>query len=133
MITFSDEEFNDLIARCIDELPEQYVSKLANVLIAFENEPTAEQRVKLKLRGNETLFGLFEGVPMTGQAAASSMFNPNNAVLPSKITVFKNPALRFAPDAEALKAQIKHTLWHEIAHYFGLDHDRIHEIERNWQ
>lgn len=133
MTDITDEQFNDLIAACIDELPEQYTSRLSNLLITFEDEPTAEQRVQLKLRGNETLFGLFEGIPNTSQAAAGSMFNPNNAVLPGKITIFKNPALRYASDMDGLKTQVKHTLWHEVAHYFGLDHDRIHEIERNWQ
>lgn len=133
MNEITDQEFNDIIAECLDELPSQYTSKLNNLLITFEDEPTPEQRTELKLRGNETLFGLFQGVPITGQASASSLFNPSNAVLPSKITIFKLPALRFAQDMSVLKAQIKHTLWHEIAHYFGLNHDRIHEIEANWE
>jgi predicted Zn-dependent protease with MMP-like domain len=50
--------------------------------------------------------------------------------LPDKITIFKNPVLRAVGTMEALKREVKHTLWHEIAHYYGLDHDRIHELEQ---
>src|SRR5690606_29503089 len=109
------------------ELPEEYTSRLNNVLITYEDQPSAEQRVKLQLRGNESLFGLYEGIPLTKRGGGYNM------VLPDKITIFKLPMLYASHDEESLKAQVKHTLWHEIAHYFGLDHDRIHEIERNWQ
>lgn len=123
----SDEQFNDFIASSIDELPEKYTSRLNNVLITYEDEPSEEQRHRLSLRCNETLFGLYEGVPLTARG------NSYNMVLPDKITIFKNPMVRAVPDLIALKGQVKHTLWHEIAHYFGLNHDRIHEIEARWQ
>ncbi len=127
MTEFSDEDFNRLMAESLDELPQEFVSRLDNVLITFEDNPTMEQRAKLKLRGNHTLLGLYEGVPLTKRN------NSYNMVLPDKITLFKQPILQFASSEENLKRQIKHTLWHEIAHYFGLDHDRIHEIEANWK
>lgn len=127
MITLSDEEFNRLIAETLDELPGEYTGRLENVLITYEDEPSPEQRERLKLRGGETLYGLYEGVPLTRRG------NGYNMVLPDRITVFKLPLLRVSADMESLRAQVKHTLWHEIAHYFGLDHDRIHEIERNWR
>lgn len=127
MLHVDDKEFNDLIAQSMDELPDKYTSKLSNVLITYEDDPSTEQRQKLQLRCNETLFGLYEGIPMTARG------NGYNMVLPDKITIFKNPMLHASADIESLKAQVKHTLWHEIAHYFGLNHDRIHEIERKWQ
>lgn len=127
MIDITDQQFNDLIAESIDELPAKYTSKLDNVLITFENIPSEEQREKLHLRCGETLFGLYEGVPMTARG------NGYNMVLPDKITIFKQPMLHVVNDLAGLKSQVKHTLWHEIAHYFGLNHDRIHEIERNWK
>jgi predicted Zn-dependent protease with MMP-like domain len=126
MHSISDEEFSKLIANSIDELPAKYTSKLNNVLITYEDDPTTDQRNKLNLRCNQTLFGLYEGVPLTARGAGY------NLVLPDKITIFKNPMLHATFDEDSLKAQVKHTLWHEIAHYFGLNHDRIHEIERNW-
>lgn len=127
MLSVTDEQFNDFIAQSLDELPDEYTSRLNNVLITYEDVPSPEQRTKLKLRGNETLYGLYEGIPMTARG------NGYSGVIPDKITIFKLPMLHASPDMNALKAQVKHTLWHEIAHYFGLDHDRIHEIERNWQ
>lgn len=127
MTQITDDEFNDLIARSLDELPEEYTSKLNNVLITYEDDPSPAQRQKLQLRCNQTLFGLYEGIPLTARGAGYNM------VLPDKITIFKNPMLYATQDPAQLKAQVKHTLWHEIAHYFGLNHDRIHEIERNWK
>lgn len=123
----SDEVFSKLIAESIDELPEKYTSRLNNVLITYEDDPTPGQRQKLNLRCNETLFGLYEGIPLTARGAGY------NLVLPDKITIFKNPMLHIVTDEAGLKAQVKHTLWHEVAHYFGLNHNRIHEIERNWK
>ena len=127
MHNVSDTEFNQLIAESLDELPNEYTTRLDNVLITYENQPSPAQREKLHLRGNQTLFGLYEGVPLPARGNGYQM------VLPDRITLFKYPMLQVAHDSTSLKKQVKHTLWHEIAHYFGLDHDRIHEIERNWQ
>lgn len=127
MQAVDDEVFNDLIAESLDELPEKYTSRLNNVLITYEHDPSPAQREKLNLRCNETLFGLYEGIPLPARGSGYNM------VLPDKITIFKNPMLHATQDVTSLKAQVKHTLWHEIAHYFGLNHDRIHEIERNWK
>lgn len=125
--TVSDDQFNDLIAAALDELPEEYTSRLNNVLITYEDIPSEDQRRRLKLHNGQTLFGLYEGVPLTQRGSGY------NLVLPDRITIFKLPMLQVSEDLPALKAQVKHTLWHEIAHYFGLGHKRIHEIEANWQ
>lgn len=127
MLQISDQEFNDLIADALDELPAKYTSKLNNVLVTFEDQPSTEQRQKLNLRCNQTLFGLYEGIPMTARGAGYNM------VVPDRITIFKLPMLAVCADLPSLRIQVKHTLWHEIAHYFGLDHNRIHEIEHNWK
>jgi predicted Zn-dependent protease with MMP-like domain len=127
MLDVTDEQFDQIISQAMDELPEKYITGLKNVLITYEDEPTAEQRTKLQLNCHQTLFGLYEGIPLTKRGAGYNM------VLPDRITLFKNPLLHTAADIAAFKSQVKHTLWHEIAHYYGLDHDRIHEIERNWR
>lgn len=122
----TDEEFAKMIGEALDALPEKYTSRLENVLITYEDEPTKAQRQKLKLGCNQSLFGLYEGIPLTQRG------NGFSGQLPDKITLFKLPIFHFANGNEqTFKAQIKHTLWHEIAHYFGLDHDRIHELEDN--
>lgn len=120
----SDKEFENLIAEIMDELPEHYAQNMQNVAITYEDEPDAEQREKLKLRGSETLFGLYEGIPLPQRGAGYNM------VLPDKITLFKKPLLSATHSPESFKAQVKHTLWHELAHHFGLDHDKIYEAEK---
>lgn len=126
-MTISDEQFDQLISQAMDELPEEYMSRLNNVAITYEDDPSPEQRQELKLRCNQTLFGLYQGIPMTKRN------NSYNLVPPDRITLFKNPMLAVSHDLASLKAQVKHTLWHEVAHFFGLDHDRIHDIESKWR
>lgn len=119
----NDEEFDQLISEAMDELPEQYIAGLKNVLVTYADEPTEEQRINLRLHCNETLLGLYEGVPLTARG-------DGYANIPDRITLFKLPIQSHSHDEASLRAQIKHTLWHEIAHYYGLDHDRIHAVEQ---
>lgn len=119
-----DAQFESLIGQAMDELPQEYIQRLDNVAVTYADEPTPDQRQALQLRCDQTLFGLYEGIPLTRRTGNYSL------VLPDKITIFKRPMLYAALDMVALKANIKHTLWHEIAHYYGLDHDRIHVLER---
>jgi predicted Zn-dependent protease with MMP-like domain len=123
MLELSDEEFEKIIAEAMDSLPERFFAHAKNVAVVWANDPTPEQRIKQKLRPDQTLFGLYEGIPLTRRG------DNYNFVLPDKITIFKNPILYFSHDLSAVKKQVKHTLWHEIAHHYGLDHDRIHELE----
>ncbi len=123
MTELSDEQFEKMISEAIDTLPARYIEHLNNVAITYADEPTAEQRKKLKLRANESLYGLYEGIPLTERGGNYSM------VLPDKITIFKRPIVTFSPDLTSVKAQIKRTLWHEIAHFYGLNHNRIDELQ----
>lgn len=123
MVTVSDTEFEQILADAIDALPERFLQHAKNVAIVWAEDPSLEQRQKMKLRPYESLFGLYEGIPLTSRGDNYSM------VLPDKITIFKNPILHYAETLEAVKKQTIHTLWHEIAHHYGLDHDRIHELE----
>lgn len=127
MDTLSDEAFSAMISRAMDELPQEYIRGLDNVVVTYDDIPTEHQRTKMRLRRGEELYGLYEGIPRTQRGAGY------NLVLPDKITIFKYPMVRVMPDEQSLYRQVKHTLWHEIAHFYGLDHDRIHEIEARWQ
>lgn len=127
MHNVSDEHFAALISRAIDEMPERYTKHLDNIVITYDDVPNQHQVAKLRLRGDSLLLGLYEGIPLPKRGAGY------NLVLPDKITLFKHPLLAVSHDDEMFYRQIKHTLWHEIAHFYGLDHDKIHEIERNWR
>ena len=122
-MTITDEQFDKLISRAIDELPEQYIRNLDNVAITYAEEPTIEQLQKQGVREGQLLLGLYEGVPLTARGAGY------NLVLPDKITIFKQPILKLSSDENDFYRRIKHTLWHEIAHHYGLDHIHIDQLE----
>jgi predicted Zn-dependent protease with MMP-like domain len=119
----TDKEFEVLVNKAIDKIPKLYQDYLNNVAITIADEPTSAQRKKLKLRCDETLFGLYEGIPLTKRGAGYNM------VLPDKITIFKLPMVSASNNPHELAEQVRHTVWHEIAHYYGLNHDQIHKLE----
>lgn len=122
MTRVSDERFQELINQALEVLPGEHAKNIQNVAILYENEPTPTQREMLQLRGDQTLLGLYEGVPLSARQGMTRL-------LPDKITLFKRPLeSQASTEAELLEA-IRHTLWHEIAHYYGLDHGKIRELE----
>ena len=122
MVEVDDEEFQRLINQALEELPGEHVRNIKNVAILYEEVPTQQQRQVVHLQDNQTLLGLYEGTPLSRRQGMTR-------VLPDKITLFKRPLEYRATSLMDLKEQIKHTLWHEIAHYYGLDHDQIHNLE----
>lgn len=119
----SQEHFEDLVNRALDSLPKKYIERLNNVVIITEDNPSQEQRAKLHLHNGQTLFGLYEGIPLPQRGSGY------NLVLPDKITIFKEP-LEYSAHTEAQLAEaVRHTLWHEIAHFFGLQHDQIYRLD----
>jgi predicted Zn-dependent protease with MMP-like domain len=122
-VELSDERFDQLITRAMDELPQEYIRGLKNVAIVMADNPDEYQSAKLKLRHGHLLLGLYEGVPNTARTGLEA------GLLPDKITLFKYPILAVSRDEDSLFEQVKRTLWHEIAHYYGLDHDRIDQLE----
>lgn len=122
MIIVSRQEFEDLVNKAIAQLPETYLSKLKNVAIIVDDIPSLEQRQQLALRPNQTLFGLYEGVPL-------SQRNGTLKTLPDKITIFQKPLEYASDNIGDLFSRIGRTIWHEVAHYFGLDHDMIKNLE----
>jgi predicted Zn-dependent protease with MMP-like domain len=122
MINVSDEVFAAMVGIAIDRLHAKF-KDAKNVGVVIADEPTPEQRERLKLRGDQTLFGLYEGIPLTARN------NGYSGVLPDKITIFKLPICMSVLDEHGLQEQIHRTLWHELAHHFGLNHQQIHERE----
>jgi predicted Zn-dependent protease with MMP-like domain len=122
-VELSEQEFDKYLSEAIDKIPMPYRDHIENVAFILEDEPTFEQRQRLNLYPNETLFGLYEGVPLPARGGVLKL-------LPDKITIFKNPLVAASRTASQLRENIGHTVWHEVAHYFGLDHRRIHELDR---
>lgn len=121
MIT--DEQFEAMINRAMGELPQEYITNLDNVAITYTDAPTDVQLRKQGVRAGSLLLGLYEGIPQTQRGAGYTF------VLPDKITLFKLPLLQVSHDETSLFEQVKRTLWHEIAHHYGLGHDSIHRLE----
>jgi len=124
MYKTDDIGFEKIVSWAIDDLPKHYIDNLQNVAITIEDEPTTEQRYKQNLRPHQTLFGLYEGVPRTKRG------NGYNLVVPDCITIFKKPIEASSSSVLDLMKRVRNTVWHEIAHHYGLDHQRIHELEQ---
>jgi predicted Zn-dependent protease with MMP-like domain len=125
MYEVDDDTFEQLLAEAIDALPKIHTDNLRNVAILIDDFPTPYQMQKSELKPGNMLLGLYEGIPLTRRGAGY------NLVLPDKITLFRKPIMAVSQDQESLKQVIRNTIWHEIAHYYGLGHDKIHEIERH--
>lgn len=118
----SDEQFDALIDEALASLPGEHAARIENVAILHQDFPTPEQRRELALRDDQTLFGLYEGMPLPQRQG-------NTRILPDKITLFKYPLLQASRNLADFKEHIRHTLWHEIGHYYGLNHEQIRKLE----
>jgi len=116
------KEFEKLVNEAIKTIPKKFLEKLENIDIVIENTPTPYQLRKLKARKNSIIFGLYEGIPKTKRWHYAQ-------ALPDKITIFKEPIERIAQSEDEMKEIIKNTVWHEIAHHFGMSEKRIKEAE----
>lgn len=122
MVKVSDKQFKTIVADAIDGIPAPYIDKLQNVAFIIEDSPSPQQSKKLGLHCNDLLFGLYEGVPLPQRQGTTKL-------LPDKITLFKNPLQTVSHNINDLTEHVKHTIWHEVAHYYGLGHKRIHELD----
>lgn len=118
----TQEEFEKLVSEGIDAIDEKFLQKLKNVEIVIEDDPTPQQLEKLNARG-ALLFGLYEGIPQTKREQYGQ-------VLPDKITIFKNPIERVFQNPKDIKRAVKDTVWHEIAHHFGMSEHQVRQAER---
>ena len=112
-------EFEKMVESGIRAIPKRFLLKLDNVALVIEDEPTPTQVKKLHLRKGWTLFGLYEGVPQTARGANYG------SVLPDKITIFRKPIIQAARNPQQIQEIVKNTVWHEIAHHFGMNEDEV--------
>jgi predicted Zn-dependent protease with MMP-like domain len=116
-------EIRKQVARVLDKLPKQFRQHLSNIEIVVEDRPGKELLLAEGLDPRrDTLYGLYQGVPLPDR---SEFYPP---ILPDKITIFSEPLLRDFADPEELREQIRLTVLHEIAHYFGMDEDDIDKL-----
>ncbi|MBI2587912.1 metallopeptidase family protein [Candidatus Azambacteria bacterium] len=118
------KQFTELVREGIAAIPERFQKLMDNVAVVIEEEPTETQLKKMRVPKDRTLFGLYEGIPKTARGAGYTM------VLPDKITIFRKPILEVCRSEEEIREEVRKTVWHEIAHHFGLNHERISLRER---
>lgn len=124
--TFPADRFLALVNDAIDSLPERFREAMTNIAIVVEDDPTPAQLAEVEIEPPDTLYGLYEGIPLPER-----QWNHGN-VLPDKVTLFRNPILEDSLDDDDVIVGIGETLIHEIGHYFGLDEDEIMEIEEKY-
>lgn len=125
------EEFERLVVEEFPKaIPERFQRELHNVAITVEDEPSAELRVLEGLHEGETLLGHYHGIP----ASERGDFYGIGATLPDRITLFQKPIEEEAGESEhEVRRVIRETLWHEVAHFLGMDEleVRAREEERH--
>jgi predicted Zn-dependent protease with MMP-like domain len=119
----NNEEFELLVSRALAATPPKFLDKLNNVAVVIADEPTPAQRRSLKLRSGETLYGLYEGVPQTRRGLGYS------GVVPDKITIFRRPIESQARTVAEVEELVRQTVWHELAHHFGMDESSVRRAE----
>jgi len=115
------QRFEELVARAVEDLPEEFLDQLDNVDILVQERPNRAQLARVE-RGM-TLLGLYEGVPHTRRTRGY------NLALPDKIVIFQKPIEERCRSDREIAAQVQRVVKHEIAHHFGLDDDLLRRIE----
>ncbi|MBI2054281.1 MAG: metallopeptidase family protein [Candidatus Staskawiczbacteria bacterium] len=118
----TNKEFEKLVEEGIAAIPEKFLQKLKNVEICIEDNPAPWQLKSLKIKGS-LLFGLYEGIPQTERESYGQ-------VLPDKITIFKKEIETAAGSEEEIRKIVKDTIWHEIAHHFGMSETEVEKSEK---
>ena len=112
-------EFEKLVEKAIAELPEEFKSRIDNVVIAVEDEPTDEDYELTDTPDDEDLFGIYRG-PMSTEMTWDTL--PG---LPPQVVVFRGPILRNTDTSREAVREIRDTIIHELGHYFGLEDDEM--------
>ncbi|MGH9662105.1 MAG: metallopeptidase family protein [Bryobacteraceae bacterium] len=107
------DAFDRLVERAFAQIPVRFRRRMRNVVLVVEREPP-----------HPDLLGLYEGRPLTGRSVSDAF------TVPDRITIFQGPHERMARTPEQLRRLVEETVWHEIAHYFGMDERQVRRAER---
>jgi predicted Zn-dependent protease with MMP-like domain len=122
------ERFKRLVEEAVREIPQEFRDALRNIAIVVEDEPPDELLREMEIEFPDTLFGLYQGTPLTERSASYG-----NA-LPDKVSIYQGPIEDSCEDEEDIRECVAETVIHEIGHYFGMSEEQIEEIEENyWQ
>ena len=117
-------EFEELVVLALKRLPRFFKEKMKNMDVVVEDRASGDLLSEMGLRSPFELLGLYQGVPLDRRG-----FYYGN-VLPDKITLFQNPIESMCQTKDEIKEKVKEVVIHEVGHYFGLDDDRLRELER---
>ncbi len=117
--------FEQMVADALDAVPEPFRRYLDTVHVTTLPVPSLRQRRALRLRPRDVLYGLYEGVSVPERLAQGGGETPTP---PSLVTVFRRPLAHDFPNEEKLRAEIRRTVLHELAHHFGIDDERLEEL-----
>jgi len=120
----TSREFDLIVERACKRIPRRFRRRLDNIAIVVEAEPSVEQLRAGRVRPGGTLLGLYRGRPLTVRSVSDGF------VMPDQIVIFQGPHERFARNPEHLEKLVEETVWHEVAHYFGMDEGRVRRAER---
>jgi len=117
-------EFDRLVEAAYARIPARFRKRMKNVALIVESEPTPQQLARGRVPGGSTLLGLYEGRPLTTRSVFDGF------AMPDRITIFQGPHERLAPTSEQCARLVEDTVWHEVAHYFGMDEWQVRTAER---
>ena len=124
----SREHFTTLVEDALREIPKRFRNAMTNVAVVVEDYPPPDVLADLEVEPGDTLFGLYQGTPLTER-----QWGYGNT-LPDRILLFQGPLERDSEDDDDLVVAIGETLIHEIGHYFGMSEEQIGDIEeRYWR
>lgn len=116
-------DFEKLVKKAVLELPAHIRQKIDNLEIVIEEKASPEQLRKVGLRSEDSLLGLYQGVPQTTWGRGFGN------ILPDKISIFQKPIEKLARSEKEIIDLVKNTVWHEIAHHFGFSERGIRQLE----
>ncbi len=114
-------EFEQLIVEVLDSLPPEFARHLDDVEILVAERLTRKDRRMLGLQPDETVYGVYEGIPLTEQSAL-------DVDVPATIIIYQQPLEHDYPELAELRVEVRRTVLHELAHHFGISDDRLHEL-----
>ncbi len=117
------DTFEGLVTSAVEDLPEAFRDRIANLEFAVEDQATREDYAQVGGGRGKTLLGVYRGIPLPRRGRRYHMARPD------RIVIFQQPIQRLARSEADLSERVRHVVQHEIAHYFGISDERLREID----